>query len=211
MTRNKKILLCIAAIIIVAGIIVKAVAGLNIGTTYADSKQIKLYIATDVNTEQIKSITDTVFQGQPVEIQVVELFNDEVAITTNQITDEQLQEFVTITNQEFNLNNTVSNITVTEIPGIELNDIVIPYILPVCISLAIVLLYMGIKYKKEGIKNSVLIPLGIVVLIEILYYSLISIFRIPVNRYTMPIAIGILLITLTAIIFKKENEEKSVE
>lgn len=210
MTKNKKILLSIVAVIIVIGIVVTAVFGLNKGTEYATSKQVKIYLATDVNIEQIRLITNEVFGTQPVTLQKVELFNDEVSITTKEITDEQLSKLVELTNKEYNLTNKASDLQVITISGANVMDSIIPYMLPVGIALVIILVYMGIKYRKHGIMNSVVTPLGWVVLVEAIYYSVIAITRMPINRYTMPLALAILLITLTAIIYKLENKASDI-
>lgn len=210
MTKNKKILLSIVAVIIVIGIVVTAVFGLNKGTEYATSKQVKIYLATDVNIEQIRLITNEVFGTQPVTLQKVELFNDEVSITTKEITDEQLAKLVELTNKEYNLTNKASDLQVITISGANVMDSIIPYMLPVGIALVIILVYMGIKYRKHGIMNSVVTPLGWVVLVGAIYYSVIAITRMPINRYTMPLALAILLITLTAIIYKLENKASDI-
>lgn len=210
MTKNKKILLSIVAVIIVIGIVVTAVFGLNKGTEYATSKQVKIYLATDVNMEQVRAITNEVFGTQPVTLQKVELFNDEISITTKEITDEQLAKLVELTNKEYNLNNKTSDLQIFTISGANVMDSVIPYILPIGIALVIILVYMGIKYRNHGIINSVVTPLGWVVLVEAIYYSVIAITRMPINRYTMPLALAILLITLTVIIYKLENKASDI-
>lgn len=205
MTKMKKILLVIACVVIVAGIVVTAVFGLNKGIEYSNSKQVKIYLAADVNLEKIKGITNEVFGNQAVLLQKVELFNDEVSITAKDINEDQLAKLVEYTNQEFNLKNSVSDMEIISVPGIDVMDTVVPYIIPVVIVLAIILLYMGIRFKSEGIVKSVVLPLGWVVLVEAVYYSLIAIARIPVSRYTMPIALAVLLATLTTLIYKKEK------
>lgn len=208
MAKNRKILLCIAVIIIVAGIIVTAVFGLNKGMDYSASKQVKIYLATDVDINKIREITDEVFGTQKVVLQKVELFNDEISITTKDITEEQLSKLVQLTNKEYNLDNKTSDLEVVTISGANIMDTIYPYFLPIIISLVIILVYIGIKYKKQGPVKVILTTLGWSVLVEAIYYSIIAISRMPINRYTMPIGLAILLITLTTIIYKFENKVK---
>ena len=213
MTKNKKIILFISIIIIVIGIVVTFVAGFNKGTEYKSMRQVTIYLGTDVDVEKIRSITDVVFGRQPVAIQKVELFNDTVAIATESITDEQLAKLIDYTNQEYGLKNNAETTEVTTIPGDSLRDKVVPYALPVILSLAIILIYMGVKakIKKENILNAVLTPLCWTILVEGILFSIIAICRIPVNMLTMPIAIAIMIITLTVVAYRLENVEKENE
>ena len=213
MTKNKKIILFISIIIIVIGIVVTFVAGFNKGTEYKSMQQVTIYLGTDVDVEKIRSITDVVFGRQPVAIQKVELFNDTVAIATESITDEQLAKLIDYTNQEYGLKNNAETTEVTTIPGDSLRDKVVPYALPVILSLAIILIYMGVKakIKKENILNAVLTPLCWTILVEGILFSIIAICRIPVNMLTMPIAIAIMIITLTVVAYRLENVEKENE
>lgn len=213
MIKNKKILLWIAIIIIIAGIIVTAVAGISKGAEFRDMKQVKIYLATDVNIEQVRNITDAVFGDQAVTIQKVELFNDEVSITTENITEEQLAQLIDYTNQEFGLTNSASTTEVTTIPGASLRDAVVPYFLPIALSLVIILIYMGVKAKitDQNILNAVLTPLCWSVLAEGVFFGIMAIFRIPMSIFTMPIALVIMIVALTAAAYKMENIEKEKE
>lgn len=205
MKRNKKILLVLSAIIIIAGIIVTWVFGLNKGLDYSESKQVKIYLATDVNVEEIRQITDEVFGSERVILQKVELFNDEISITTKNISEEQLTKLVELTNQKYGLENKASEVNIITISGVNVLDTIIPYIVPIIIALVLIVIYMAIKYKGKGIFKVIFSTLGIVVLIEAIYYSLIAITRIPINRYTMPIGLAILLITLTTLVYNFEK------
>lgn len=206
MNNIKKIVTLIIAIIIIAGIVVTAVFGINKGVDYSDLKQVQIYCATDVNTSEIKSITDEVFGKERVSLQKVELFNDEISITTKSISSEQLEKLNKLINEKYNLENKVENIEIKTIPGANVMDTITPYITPIVISLVVILIYMGIKYRELGFVKSIVKPLGLVILIEALYYSLIAIARIPVNRYTIPFALAILVVTLTTIIYKLEKK-----
>lgn len=205
MKRNKKILLVLSAIIIIAGIIVTSVFGLNKGLDYSEAKQVKIYLATDVNVEEIRQITDEVFGNERVILQKVELFNDEISITTKNISEEQLTKLVELTNQKYGLENKASEVNVITIAGVNVLDAIIPYIVPIIIALVLIVIYMAIKYKEKGVFKVIFSTLGIVVLIEAIYYSLIAITRIPINRYTMPIGLAILLITLTTLVYNFEK------
>lgn len=205
MTRNKKILLGIIAIIIIAGIIVTVVLGLNKGMYYTDSEQVEIYLGKDVDLNKLREITNEVFGDEKVVLQVIDYFNDQISITTKKITDDQLSKLVELTNQEYNLTNQSSDFEIIMIPGVSIYDTVTPYIIPLSIAMFIILVYIIIKYRKLGILKIVLIPVISILIVEALYYSIIAITRVPVNRYTLPIGLAILLITLTVNIYNLEN------
>lgn len=206
MEKYKKILLVLAGLIIVAGIVVTAVFGLNKGFEYSDLKQIQIYCATDVNIEDIREITNVVFGKERVALQKVELFNDEISITAKEISAEQVKKVVEFTNQEYGVKNSAEDINIRNLPAINIMDTVKPYILPIIMSLAVLLVYIGVKYRKQGVLKSVFKTLGIVILVEAIYYSLIAITRMPINRYSMPLGLAILLVTLTIMIYKLEKK-----
>ena len=210
MTKSKRMLLWISVIIIIAGIIVTCVSGVNKGTIFKDMRQVKIYIATDVDVNKIREITDQVFGDQPVAIQKVELFNDKVAITTETITDEQLADLIDFTNQEYGLENSASTTEVITIPGMSLRDVVIPYLLPLGLSFIIILVYIGIKAKvtNQNLLNAILTPLCWTIFSEGVFLGIVAIFRMPIDQLTMPILFAIMVTALTAATFKVENIKK---
>ena len=79
-SKKTKNTLWVLGIIIIAGLLVTIIGGWNRGREYSELQQVKIYIAQDVNINEIREITDAVFGNEEVIIQKVELFNDEVAI-----------------------------------------------------------------------------------------------------------------------------------
>ena len=206
MKKNQKLLLVVLAIIIIAGIGVTATLGLNVGIEYGKAKQVQIYLGTDVDLEKVKIITEAVFPDQKVELQKVELFNDEVSITVDSITDKQLETLNSAFNHIYDLDNKVEDLDVIEISGINIWDLVTPYIIPLIIALAIIIAYIIVKYRKLGILKVALTPITAVCVAELLFLSLLALTRMSVNRYTMPLAMAILIITITTVVVKFEKE-----
>jgi len=209
MTNREKILIGLLVVIIVAGIIVTAIFGINKGTEYKDMKQVDFYLGTDVNIEDVRNITNDVFGNQKVILKKVEYFNDRISISTENISEEQLSNLVKEINEVYNLDNTEDSVDIVTIPGLNIIDTVIPYIAPILISLAIILVYIAIRFKKLGVIKVIFTSLFWVALVIDICYSVIAIIRIPINIYAMPIAVGIMLGTLTVVIYKYEKKALS--
>ena len=94
-------------------------------------------------------------------------------------------------------------------PHMHFRDIIKPYILPLIISTAIILMYMGARYYKLGIIKSMLRTGAILVLAEVTLFALMAITRIPIGRYTLPLVLFVYLITMIGITSKFEKELKA--
>jgi len=101
--KKTKIFAILVFIFIVAGIIVTLTIGLNYELKYKNAKIIELYIQKEYEISDIKSITDEVLQNQEVLIQKVEVFEDSVSITAEEITDEQKNEIVNKVKEKYGI------------------------------------------------------------------------------------------------------------
>ena len=66
--------------------------GLNVGLTYAQSKQVDIYIGKEFENNDIAQIVKEVTGESFVGIQKVELYEDMVSITTKELSQEQLEQ-----------------------------------------------------------------------------------------------------------------------
>lgn len=212
---NKKIIGIIAIVIIVIGIIVTAIQGVNFDLVYKEHKEIDIYIGKDFNSEDIEKIAKEVFGDQKVIVSKVELFQDMVTLKTENITDDQKAELNKKINEKYVLDNKVDDIQIMDIPKISELDLIKPYILPVVIALILVEAYLVVYliiYKKQSKENvEISIPKSMlelfisVVGVQLVYFSIISITRFPVNRLVIPISI-LLFITTTIVKFIKNDK-----
>lgn len=181
MNKNKKITI-IFALIIIIGIIVILTTGFNVEMITKEHKQIRLDLDNEFNTSDIKQIASEVFGGQTVEIQKVEVYEKQVSISTEEITDEQKNDLITKINEKYETDIEAQNVETISVPNIRLRDIVMPYIGTFLLTTGLILLYMIIKYKKiSPLKVLVQTILGIIIL-ELLVMSIIAIVRIPIGR-----------------------------
>lgn len=126
----KKVIRILLICLIIAGTIVISTIGFNVGTKYSENTQININIGTEFKIEDIRNITNEVFGNTSVLIQQVELYKDMVQITVENATDEQISTLNDKINAKYNIENQLSDISVTNNSNVRLRNIVRPYILP---------------------------------------------------------------------------------
>lgn len=203
--KNK--VLAVLAIIIIIGMIVIAAIGFNVDRNYKRYSLVEISIGKEFNINDIKTITDEVFQNSKVEIQKAGDFKDIVIIKTNEINDEQKETLNTKINEKYGTENTIENVKVNEISNFKLRDLVKPYIIPVIISTILILVYMAIRFKKLGIGKVILQDVLMIIIAELLYFAIIAITRYPVNSLVMPVSLIIYVAIITTLtgIFEKQK------
>lgn len=197
-TKNKKIILVGIAVVILAGIIVTAILGFNFDLKYQASKKVEIYIQKNFEVLDIKNIINEVMPNEAVQIQIVEVYEDMVRIISKDITEEQKENIITKINEKYETEIANEDVVITTIPHTRGRDIIKPYIMPFVIATVIILVYMGIRFRKLGIASIVLKEIGIQVLAQMLLFSVIAITRIPVGRLTIPMVLAVYVITLIA-------------
>ncbi|MBR3163539.1 MAG: hypothetical protein IKF17_05530 [Clostridia bacterium] len=195
-SSKSKIIVAILILIIVIGAAVIGIKGFNFDIRNQTTQEIELYIGKKFEIEDIRPITNEVFGKQPVTIQKVEVYEDQVAITTKEITDEQKSNIVNKINEKYETELKAENISINTLPHTKFRDIIKPYILPLVISTVIILIYIGIRFYKIGLVKSMLKTGGSILLTEIILFALMAIIRFPIGRYTLPLVLFVYLVTL---------------
>lgn len=216
-SKNKKILAVIAIIIVVAGIIMIATKGFNFDLKYQKTQKVELSLNQEFKNSEVKEIAKEVFGKQPIMIEKVEVFEDTVAITTNEITDEQKTNLITKINEKYGTQLNQETIKIIDVAHTKGFDIIKPYIAPFAIATLAILVYIGARYYRLGIVKTILKVIAILVVTQVELFSIIALTRIPVGRLTIPMVIIVYLITLLGITSnlekcnssKKEEMEKS--
>lgn len=199
------------AIVILVGIIITVAVGFNVDMCYRDYNLVDIKIGQDFNINDIKTITNEVFQKQNVEIQKAGVYSDNVVIKVNNITDEQKNLINTKINEKFGINNSVDDIKVNYIPSYKLRDIIKPYIIPLIITTVLILAYMAIRFRKIGIAKVISQAVILTIIAELLYASIIVITRYPVNRLVMPVGIVIYITIITVLTGMFEKQKSLLE
>mgnify|MGYP000143298398 CR=1 FL=1 len=204
----KKIVYAILAVIIIIGIIVIATVGFNVGVIYSNHREVNVYLGKEYNINDVRQIVNEVITDEEVIINGVEKFKDSLVIKAKNISDEQVESLKQkfIEKYEISDDNKDSFITVSDIGSFRIRDLVKPYILPIILATAIVLVYMAIMYKKLGITKVILQEVIVLIISGALLYSIIAITRFPVNRLFIPsgLAVYMLTIIITNLQFTKQ-------
>lgn len=206
--NSKKIMIILTIIILIAGIAVTVIKGLNFDLIYNKSQSIQLHIGKEFNDADIRKITEEVLGNQQILIQKVEVYKDSVIITAKEITDEQKNNLVAKINEKYEIELKAEDIDINNIPHTRGRDMILPYIVPFAISVAIVLIYMSIRYYKLGVGKVLVQTIIILVITQTLLFSIIAITRIPVGRLTIPMVLMVYMLTLIGI---TANMEKKLE
>ncbi len=206
----KRVVSILLICLLIAGIIVIAVKGFNVGLKYSENTQIAINIRKTFEINDIKQITSEVFKGQRVIIQKVELYEDMVQITVKEASEGQINELNTKINEKYELENSIDDVEVVQNANVRLRTLIKPYILPISILSIVTILYAMIVYRKQGILYVLYTTAMAIVAPQAILSSLYAVTRIPINRLTSIIAVVVYIasITITMIYFGKKKNSK---
>lgn len=207
----KKIIYAVLICVIIAGIVIIATLGLKADIIYSKNVEIDIYVGKTINIKDIEDIVHEVFPGERDLVQEIELFQDMVSITvadnrSNEELNTKIDELNTKINEKYDVENSVDDITVTHNPKIRLSSLIMPYALTIGISMIIILVYVGIRYRKLGVVKTLLTYVLSIGAAEMVLLSIIAITRFPINRLVIPVALLLLVVIITILGFRNEKE-----
>ena len=209
----KRTIQAIITFILIAGILILAIMGLNVSLDYCANKQIEIYIGKDFVNQDIRNIIKEVTGEQWVIVQKVELYEDMVSITAKDFSDEQIEQINQKINEKYELENAVEDITITQNAKIRGRDLIRPYLLPIAITMIIIAIYALIRFRKNKKGKVLLKVVGYPILVEAVYLSLLGITRLPITRFVLPVAMFLLVVTIFIVFtqLEKQKEQKEIK
>ena len=194
---NKKILIsAIIILIVIIGIIMTIILGFNKEDRFEQAQRIDVYIEEKVDLEKVKAKVNEVLGNNNI-VQVVEVYEDMVTIRAKEITEEQKNEIVNKLKEIYEFEQTSEDTTIDVIPATKLRDILKPYIMPFTISGILVIIYFVIKYYNLGIIRVFFKSISLILLGQILLFSIMAITRIPIGIYTGVLILIIYILTIS--------------
>ena len=178
---------------------------------YDNNTRIELNLGKAFEINDIKQITNEVFEGQEVILQKVEIFEDTVSVTTKEVTDEQKQKFVDKINEKYGLERKVENLNIIQQPHTRGRDICKQYITPTLIAFILIVIYISIRYRKINSFKTLTDFIKFELIFIALYFSIIAILRLPIDILTMPIAVLVAILVLIIFILNSENKLEKVQ
>ena len=205
MKANNKIILLGLCLLIIAGIVVVTLTGFNVSLMYQKHESISLYIAKQIDLNEIKSICKEVFNDKEFIVKEVEIFGDSVNISVESITDEEKNNLISKINEKYQTEILADDVKVDSNAKIRIRDIVRPYIKPVLISAFLIVAYMVIRFRKMKVLE-LLGKIGIIiVLTELALASIIAIIRMPVSPIIVNLLTVVAVVELLVYINKLEK------
>lgn len=207
---SKKIIYGILILTIIVGATLIAIIGLNLSIEYNENTKIYVYIGKKFENKEIKQIASEVFKTNKITVRKVEVYEDMACITIKKQNDENLNEKIeelnTKINEKYELENKTEDIVTKNEPKIKVYTIVKPYVWPVIISSVIIIICSTIIFRKIGIIKTIITYVLSILGSQALYMSIIAIIRIPVDKYTMPIALIVYMIAIIATTIIKQKQ-----
>ena len=192
----KRILLILVVIAIIAGIVMASLKGFNYGLLYSKSQRMNIYIDKEFNIDEIKDIAKEVL-GDNILVQYGTHFSSVASIVAKEISEDQQTSIVEKIQEKFETEiDQEEHVVIMNIPQVQFYDVISSYIVPVIIISVIYLLFLAIRYRKNGFLETVVIPLMNVILALGLYVSIFALARIPINDLFIEFAILVYVATL---------------
>ena len=206
---KKKVLILLICLIF-AGTVIVCFKGFNVGLPYKSNINISVYVGKKIEDKDMQEITKEVFKGKQAIVQKVELFEDMISITTEEMSEEELNEkkteLINKLNEKYEKEIKDEEIEIVHNPKVKLSSLIKRYILPFGISTIAIVIYQMIRVKKLGATKTLLTTIIVLMLIGLTYTSLIAITRIPINKLIIPIGMAIYVITIIVLNMKYEKK-----
>lgn len=205
MKNIKKVLALFVVIVLILGTSMVVKKGFNYGIEYKEVTELKFMLGQVLDMDEVESIVNEAFNNKETRIQKIDYFNDSVNISVVEPTDEEIQALLDKLNARYSQNNEMNNISRVKTANVSLTEIIKPYILPSIVALVLVLLYMIVRFRNQGILKVALLPIFATIVAETLFFAICAIIRIPITIWTMPFALILMILTLTWYAYKFEK------
>ena len=212
----KKIVYAILICIIIAGIVVIATVGLKADIIYSKNVELDVYVGKTFERKDIENIVNEVFPNERVIINEIEMFGDMFSVTladtrTEDELNSKVEELVTKVNDKYDTDLENDDIAIRHNPKAKLSSIILPYAVTIGISMALILIYVGIRYRKLGVVRTILTYIVSILAVEMVYLSILAIIRYPINRIVIPIGLVLLVTVVTILGFVNEKKLTSAK
>ncbi len=202
MSKKGKIISIILIIIFIIAIVLTGIRGLNVDLNYAEGVSVLFDINDQFNTKDIENIAREVWPDGQIIVQKVEVYDETALIKVSSVNDEQLQSLADKINEKYGLELQISDLTVQYNSNVQIRDIVAPYVVPMLIATALIVVYYSIRFRGVREILDLLIKL---IFAEGILYSIYAITRLPIDVLTMPIGMIIFAGVTIYITLKHES------
>ena len=202
MSKKSKIISIILIIIFIIAIVLTGIRGLNVDLNYSEGVSILFNLNRQFNAKDIESLAREIWPDGQIIVQKVEVYDETALIKVSSVNDENLQSLVDKVNEKYGLELQLSDISVQYNSNVQIRDIVRPYIVPMLITTALIVVYYSIRFR--GVKE-ILDLLIKLIFAEGILYSIYAITRLPIDVLTMPIGMLVFAGVTIYVTIKHEN------
>lgn len=205
--EKNKIILIILTVLIVAGLITMFVTGFEKSIEYQAGTRIEVYIPQGYEKQDIINIADESFSAKEIGFKEVEKLNQVAGIKIKEYTTEELETFKTKISEKYDIDEKELEVYEIAIPTTRIRTAVEPYVFPVILVTVLSLIYVLFRNLKSENKWKIILKIVLTLAITLgIYFSLILILQLPFADYTMPLALGIYIITLIILVNNNSNK-----
>ena len=202
MSKKSKIISIILVIIFIIAIVLTGIRGLNVDLNYAEGVSILFNIDQQFNTTDVEKIAREIWPEGQIIVQKVEVYDETALIKVSGVNEEQLTNLANKINEKYGLELTSEDLTVQYNSNVQIRDIVSPYIVPMLISTALIIVCYSIRFR--GVKE-ILDLLIKLIFAEGIVFSIYAITRLPIDVLTMPIGMLVFAGVTIYVTLKHEN------
>lgn len=210
MKTYQKLIYLGIALLIIAGAVVVLFKGFNVDLMLKQHEELVYTFKVDYNLQDVNKVCKDVFKDKEYRLLEYELFNDAVLVCSESITEEEKESLVNNLNDFYYKDNVeqalkVEDVTVNSIPNVRIKDWIKPYILPICITYAVIAIYTLVRFRKIGSLKLLLELLLYVALVTAIILSIIAIVRLPLKPYyiTIIMVCSMIMTSCELLIFEK--------
>ena len=211
MDKKKTIrIICVAAVFALIGILIIVLNKFSFNVNYSKNVRLEVNLNQSFDLGDIIGITNEVFEGQVPIIRKGGSFDELVAITVKETSDEQNEALIEKINEKFEKEYSIEDLKVYYNSNVKGTDLISPFIGVGIIATLLILAFYILRYKRLGIVRIVISVLSIMLGAALLYAALTSLFYMEINEASiaMGIAIEIFCLSYIALTYEKELARK---
>lgn len=209
MKINKKIGLLALILLVIAGLVVVILRGFNVSLMARQHESLDIVLGKTFDVRDVRDICDKVFPDKKYVVRVIEVFKDAFEVNIESATDEEKQNLINELNTKYELALTVEDITVRVSSNVRIRDMIIPYIIPVMVSMVLITVYFILRFRKMNALKLLGNFYGLILIPLAVFASVVAIARIPFSSiivYLMAVITIIEIVLVNAYFEKNYNK-----
>lgn len=208
--KKKMIKIGIVIAVIIIGVTIMALSHFKFDLYYGKNTRVEIYLGKQFDVTEVESKVKEVLKDKKTITEVAGAFSDTISLTTTEITDEEVDAILSKLNETYGTE--LSKDLDTEIirnGNIRGRDIYSPYIVLSSIAVILQVIVLATLYRKKiAIPRIILTSIGTAVLGQFLYFIILSITGMEINRMIPASSVAIYIFSM---VYLTSQFEKSKE